>query len=96
MDEITRATRRVAYDARPSTPRQGMILATLDGNQLTAREIATKLGFSDLNAVKPRLTELLYDDVIRTCGKVRDAVTGRTVAVYAINDDDADIAIYVQ
>ena len=48
----------------------------------TARQIAYKLGFSDLNAVKPRLTELRKAGKIKAIGKAYDETTQRNVTVY--------------
>ena len=50
--------------------------------EMTSREIATLLGYTDMNAVRPRITELVAMGKIATCGAVTDPVTGRTVAVY--------------
>ena len=69
--EITKETRREAYISRPVT-RAADILKFLDGKECTARQIAYGMGFTDLNAVKPRLTEL----------KAYDETTKRRVAVW--------------
>lgn len=87
MDRITKSTRAEAYAHRPKTCRQLVIMEILGTRQMTAREIADELGYEDLNAVKPRLTELLYKDAIRTCGKKKDYKTGRTVAIYEVGAD---------
>ena len=50
---------------------------------MTARECARKLGFTDLNAVKPRITELCQKGYLRACGKAYDDLTKRNVAVFA-------------
>ena len=50
---------------------------------MTARECARKLGFTDLNAVKPRITELCQKGYLRACGKAYDGLTKRNVAVFA-------------
>lgn len=62
--------------------RQKSILEALEEKPMTARELAHKLGFTDLNAVKPRITELLRKDKIRVCGVQKDPVTQVTVRVY--------------
>ena len=59
-----------------------MILDALGDTEMTAREIAYKLGFSDLNAVKPRLTEMRDAGIVETCGKKKDEITNRNVAVW--------------
>ena len=58
MANITEQTRLESYLKTPTSKRKALILNTLGQNQMTARMIAEDLGFSDLNAVKPRLTEL--------------------------------------
>ena len=57
------------------------ILDAMD-KPMTAREIAYKLKFSDLNAVKPRLTEMKKRGTVEVVGKSYDALTMRNVSVY--------------
>lgn len=49
---------------------------------MTAREIADKLGFADLNSVKPRLTELRDAGLVEVVGKKTDPVTDRKVSIF--------------
>ncbi len=86
---ITKETRQEAYVVRPVT-RAGEILAKLDGRELTARELAYELGFSDLNAVKPRLTELKACGLVEVVGKKKDLVTDRNVAVWRKIENEVD------
>ena len=58
-----------------------MILDAMD-KPMTAREIAYKLKFSDLNAVKPRLSEMKKRGTVEVVGKSYDALTMRNVSVY--------------
>ena len=58
-----------------------MILNAMD-KPMTAREIAYKLNFSDLNAVKPRLTEMKDRGSVEVIGKAYDGLTGVHVSVY--------------
>jgi hypothetical protein len=47
---------------------------------LCDREIAERLGFTDMNAVRPRITELIKKHhKLMECGAVVDSVTGKTV-----------------
>lgn len=85
---LTTQTRNEAYSTRPAN-RCRMILTILGDESLTARDIAYGLGFRDLNAVKPRLTEMLQAGMIETVGKSKDFITGRSVAVYRRKDDVA-------
>lgn len=83
---ITQETRRESYEQINPTARYALILGVLRGKQMTAREIAYKLGFSDLNAVKPRLTELHQRGRVKVSGKRVDDVTKKKVAVYEVVD----------
>lgn len=44
--------------------------------------IAWRLGYTDMNAVRPRLTEMTKEGFVEVCGTVIDNVTGRRVAKY--------------
>lgn len=55
---------------------------------MTDREIADHLGFADLNQVRPRITEMIALGFLRECGKVKDAVTGRSVRLVEVNKED--------
>ena len=85
MANITEQTRLESYLKTPTSKRKALILNTLGQNQMTARMIAEDLGFSDLNAVKPRLTELKSEGRIVVACKAYDELTGRHVAVYQAN-----------
>ena len=77
---VTQETRREAYRNRPT--RNAVILDALGREELTAREIAYRLGFTDLNAVKPRLTEMKEAGILIADKKTLDTVTGRKVALW--------------
>ena len=63
--------------------REKQILGTLEILKSgTARDIANKLGYTDLNAVRPRLTELKRKGIIHEIGKVKETRT--PVAIYAL------------
>lgn len=79
---ITEETRLESYLKTPTSKRQQMILEALGSKEMTARMIAQKLGFSDLNAVKPRLTELKSSGHVEACGKAYDMLTNRNVALF--------------
>lgn len=80
--QITAETRREAYERRPAD-RKRIILECLGTGSMTSRQIALALGFgSDMNAVRPRITELLSEGKITVDGKALDQVTNRHVAVY--------------
>ncbi len=79
---ITRQTRNASYRKLNPLARQAKILEVLGNKEMTSREIATVLGYTDMNAVRPRITELAATGKIVVCRAVNDPVTGRTVAVY--------------
>lgn len=62
--------------------RRKEILRALGIFDMTAREIAYKLNYKDLNAVKPRLTELVQAGLVEVVGKRFDEMTQRKVSVY--------------
>ena len=76
-NRITKETRFESYITTPTDRRKKLILYVM-----TARKIAYKLGFSDLNAVKPRLTELVKAGKVEVIDKAYDNATKRRVAVY--------------
>lgn len=79
---ITEETRLESYISTPTSERKQMILTILGDKQMTARMIAYALGFRDLNAVKPRLTELKKEGRVVVVGKAYDEMTDRKVAVF--------------
>lgn len=79
--EITKETRLEGYLSRP-VKRCSEILKFMGDRELTARQIAYGLGYRDLNAAKPRLSEMKEAGVIEVVGKTQDSVTKRNVAVY--------------
>lgn len=82
MQEIQRECRRESFLNTPVSQRKRMILDTIGNREMTARDVARKLNFSDLNAVKPRITELCNAGLLEACGKAHDYITDRTVSVY--------------
>lgn len=84
---ITHETRKEAYETAPRLIRRQAVLEALGKDRLTAREIMSKMGFTDPNSVRPRVTELMQDGIIEACGKKKDAVTRKTVAIFKIKED---------
>ena len=78
---ITQETRLESYIKTEPSKRQKLILSALT-KPMTARQIAYELGFKDMNAVKPRLTELVKAGKVEAIEKAYDEATGRSVAVY--------------
>lgn len=50
-------------------------------NGLTDREVLKKIGFTDMNSVRPRITELIQDGQLKDVGKTKDFVTSKMVRV---------------
>jgi hypothetical protein len=61
--------------------RSRAILAWLDAHKspATDREIREGLGFADMNAVRPRITELIAAGVLREVDAAKDPKTGKAV-----------------
>jgi len=63
-------------------PRERKVLDWLDQHgPATDRQIVTGLGFTDMNAIRPRVTELIGRGLVREVGNRRDEVTGVTVRI---------------
>ncbi|MGI5848813.1 MAG: hypothetical protein ACOX8Q_01875 [Christensenellales bacterium] len=81
---LTEVTRRESHEKTDKRTRQMMILGAWEGD-MTAREIAGKLGFADMNAVRPRITELVQDGYLTEAGVVYDPITGRRVTCWRLS-----------
>ena len=83
---ITETTRRegLNHARKRLTPRAMLIIGELRSGPMTAAELAEKLGFSDLNAVKPRLHELKSMGIVRVVGKRPNRRSGVNNAVYEL------------
>lgn len=84
---VTVETRREAHEfVKPlKHTRQNDIVNAMGTEELTAREIALKMGFGeDMNKVRPRLTELEKTGKIKAVAKRYCPVTQRTVAVFKV------------
>lgn len=83
---ITQETRREGLNhiRKKLTPRMLLIIGALREGPMNAAELADKLGFSDLNAVKPRLHELLGMGIVRAAGKRPNRRSGVNNTVYEL------------
>lgn len=54
---------------------------------LTDRDVLTIMGFSDMNCVRPRITELIKRGVLVEVSKVTDPFTFKTVRACKIKKD---------
>lgn len=81
-NSVTSETRLESFLKRPINPRSRQILYTLGNRKMTARQLAYEMGFNDLNAVKPRLTEMKNMGLIIADEIAYDSITGRNVALW--------------
>ena len=78
----TRETRLASLLKTDKQTRQRQILDAWPDGPATAREIGKKLGYADLNAVKPRITELVRKGRLVEAGQKYDQVTDRNVTCW--------------
>lgn len=89
---ITEETRRAAYyDAETLAPTRRRIIygALKKYGPQTADELMERLGFSDPNSVRPRLTELKQDGLIEACGRRTSKRTGKATAVWQVAETES-------
>ena len=78
---ITEITRRESHELVDKQTRKDEIIAVWVG-EMTAREVANALGYLDMNAVRPRITELCKEGYLVEVGIKIDPVTGRRVTCW--------------
>lgn len=69
---------------------QSIIGLLTDEKERTDRDIMIALGFTDMNAVRPRITEMIKDPdchIIEECGDTIDPVTHKKVRIVRIMSD---------
>lgn len=66
--------------------RQQNILSFLENQrvEMTDRQIMFRMGFTEPNAVRPRITELIEKGFLEECGKVKCLVTKKNVRTVRI------------
>lgn len=85
----TEETRRESNRKMDKESRQKQILEIFrQYGELTARECLRKLHRRDMNYVRPRITELLKQGKLVSCGKKYDQATDRNVTVFKINEEE--------
>ena len=75
------------YDGRADvfTKRQIQIIGALERTYpMTDRQIMHALGYTDMNAVRPRITELIDAGVLREVGETKCPVTEKRVRICEI------------
>ncbi len=85
MGAITKETRFESFLATDPRPRQAQILAVWNGD-MTAREVAEKLGYQEMNCVRPRITELEQSGQLIQVDKWPDLKTNRRVTRWRLAD----------
>lgn len=75
-------TRLESYITRPQKTRKQQILEILGDREMTARMILKRMKHSDMNFVRPRLTEMVKDGVLEICGSAFDKETDRDTVMY--------------
>jgi predicted HTH transcriptional regulator len=68
-----------------SARQQKVLVALALLHRATDRQIMEHLGFSDLNAVRPRITELVQRGILTEAASTRDPITGKTVRLVQVN-----------
>lgn len=82
---ITKENRLESYIQRPVTRQETIYQIMVRLNEpVTARQLGWYMRFKDLNAVKPRITEMYHDGKIRPCGKAFDQTTKRHVTLWEV------------
>lgn len=83
--EIDRSDRKKivlsVYQQRPSEP-------------LTDRQVAEQLGFKDMNAVRPRISEMVAQGVLIECGKAKDYLTRKCVRLTKIFSGEHQLNLF--
>lgn len=86
--------------AETTEERQARKVAVLDvyrknpEQPLTDRQVAYSLGFRDMNAVRPRITELIKAGDLIEVGKERDALTKKPVRLSRLSKREEQIRIF--
>lgn len=86
---ITQETRRAAYEEsrEAAETRRNLIYKKLkESGPMTADTLMAAMGYMDPNNVRPRLTELKRDGLVRVIGKARNR-RGKLVAVWEAVED---------
>jgi hypothetical protein len=75
-------TRLESYITRPQKTRKQQILEILGDREMTARMILKRMKHSDMNFVRPRLTEMVKDGILEICGSAFDKETDKNTVIY--------------
>jgi len=75
-------TRLESYITRPQKTRKQQILEILGDREMTARMILKQMKHTDMNFVRPRLTEMVKDGILEICGSAFDKETDKNTVIY--------------
>lgn len=72
-----------AYGTVPKCQRKRAILNLFEDCRcrMTDREVMERLGYRDMNSVRPRITELIKEGALEEWGNKQDEITNRRVRV---------------
>ena len=87
MGVLSTITRRESHVKVDKFTRKAKILVALQAGPMTARCVMQVLGYSDLNSVRPRLTELVHEGLVVEAGTVWDPISERNLVLYALKED---------
>lgn len=62
-----------------------------DGKPLTDRDVLWRVKRSDMNSVRPRITELIQSGYLRECGSTKCPVTGKTVRLVEVKERQMEL-----
>lgn len=86
---ITEETRRESHEEikpKKEFRRQQIMEAIVEHGPATADELMDRLGYTDPNRVRPRLTELKQAGALCAVGKRKSRSSGKLVAVWSVNE----------
>lgn len=69
------------YQRHPSSP-------------LTDRQVAYELGFKDMNAVRPRISEMVAKGILIEVGKMRDFLTNKPVRLTKLFSGEHQLSLF--
>lgn len=83
--KISKECRKESYIQRPLS-RKKQILQIMGDKEMTARQVCRLMKHTDLNFVRPRMTEMVEEGLLEVVGKAYDKATERNVSVYKAID----------
>ncbi len=72
-----------SLDARGDTSQRRIDVLACYTQPRTDRDVMRMLGFTDMNKIRPRITELVDAGALREVGTIKDDTTGRHVRLVA-------------